>query len=165
MEQKQFPKTALNLDENVEATLCYALTWVSGIVFFLIEKDNRTVRFHAVQSAVTFLGLTIIQFVLVNIIRIYFLSWPIILLEVVLWIMLMVKAYNGEMFKLPVIGDFSENFLNQQSGARPANPPANQQAKAAPSAGGQKLFCSECGAQATNQDRFCQSCGKAIGAK
>jgi len=44
MEEKKFAKTALNLDENVEATLCYVLGWVTGLVFFLIEKENRNVR-------------------------------------------------------------------------------------------------------------------------
>ena len=108
--------TVLGVTENVEALLCYALGWVSGLVFLLLEQKNAFVRFHAMQSLATFLGLFIISlvvgFVPVLGILVNILIWP---LSVVLWIVLMVKAYKGERYKLPVVGDFVEKQLGGKS--------------------------------------------------
>src|SRR5215213_8757760 len=46
----QASKSSTGLDENVAALLSYIFGWVSGLIFFLIEKDSRLVRFHAMQS-------------------------------------------------------------------------------------------------------------------
>lgn len=101
--------TSLNMEENVEGALCYILTWVTGIVFYLVEKDNEFVRFHARQSILTFLPLTILGFMFS---WIPFLGWfiggLIWLLTIILWLVLMIKAYQGEKFKLPVVGDIAE---------------------------------------------------------
>jgi uncharacterized membrane protein len=105
-------KTSTGLEANVAGLLCYVLGWVSGLVFILIEKENKFVRFHAVQSIVVFGGLTIIQIVIsiLGIIIPFFfvLTYIVWLLGVVLWIVLMVKAYQGTMFKLPWAGNFAE---------------------------------------------------------
>lgn len=53
-------KATFGLDENVASAACYVLGWLTGIIFFLMEKDNKTVRFHAMQSVLTFLPLTIL---------------------------------------------------------------------------------------------------------
>jgi uncharacterized membrane protein len=107
--------TVLGVTENVEALLCYALGWVTGLVFLLLEQKNAFVRFHAMQSLATFLGLFIISLVIGFIpvlgILVNILIWP---LSVVLWIVLMVKAYKGERYKLPVIGDFVEKQLGSK---------------------------------------------------
>ncbi|HNX68737.1 MAG TPA: DUF4870 domain-containing protein [Candidatus Omnitrophota bacterium] len=106
------PKTILGITENLEALLCYAVGWVTGLVFLLLEKENAFVRFHALQSLVTFLGLFIISFVLGIVpilgMLINMILWP---LGLVLWIVLMVKAYKGERYKLPMVGDFVEEQL------------------------------------------------------
>lgn len=112
MADEERKKTVLGITENLEALLCYAIGWVSGLVFLLLEKESQFVRFHALQSLVTFLGVTIFG-ALVSVIPILgvliaVLLWP---LSVVLWIVLMVKAYQGEKFKLPKIGDFVEKQL------------------------------------------------------
>jgi len=109
METKKNPATALGIDENIEALLTYSLTFITGIAFLLLEKKNRVVRFHAIQSIATFLGI----FVLVKILSfIPFLGWILIPLAMVgatiLWVVLMVKAYQGEKFKLPFVGDIAE---------------------------------------------------------
>jgi len=57
-------KTALGLDENIEGLLCYALGWISGILFLVLKKENKFVRFHAMQSLATFLTLFVIVTVL-----------------------------------------------------------------------------------------------------
>ncbi len=107
-------KTVLGISENLEAVLTYAVGWVTGIVFILIEKENDFVRFHALQSLVTFLGLAVVSFGLMIIPflgpLISFLLWP---LGFILWILLMVKAYQGERFKLPYVGDFVEKNLSK----------------------------------------------------
>lgn len=102
-------KTQLGLTENFEAMLCYVFGWVTGVIFFIIEKESKFVRFHALQSILTFIGVMII-FAVLTVIPI--LGWliGIVLTPVViiLWIILMVRAYKGEMWKLPVVGDMAE---------------------------------------------------------
>ena len=106
--------TVLGVTENLEGLLCYALGWVTGLVFLLVEQKNMFVRFHALQSLVTFLALFIITavigFIPVLGILAGLIFWP---LGVVLWIVLMIKAYKGERYKLPVIGDFVEKQLGK----------------------------------------------------
>ncbi len=105
-------KTAMGLDENIAGALCYVLGWVTGIIFYIMEKENKTVRFHAVQSIIVFLPLTII----VGIFQfIPFIGWAISgligLLMFILWLVLMLKAYQGEKFKLPIVGDIAEKHI------------------------------------------------------
>ena len=107
--------TMLGVTENLEALLCYALGWVTGLIFLLLEQKNAFVRFHAMQSLVTFLALFIISavvgFIPVLGVLVGLILWP---LGVVLWIVLMVKAYKGERYKLPMIGDFVEQQLGSK---------------------------------------------------
>jgi len=102
-------KTSMELDENVAGLLCYVLGWISGLVFFLIEKKNKFVRFHALQSIIVFgvlsLASIIIGWIPVIGLVINSLIW---VLAIVLWILLMIKAYQGEKFKLPWAGELAE---------------------------------------------------------
>ena len=102
-------KTSMGLEENIAGLLCYVLGWLTGIVFWVLEKENKFVRFHAMQSIATFLPLMVIVWVIG---LIPFIGWaisPLIgLLALILWLILMFKAYQGEMYKLPVVGDFAE---------------------------------------------------------
>ena len=105
-------KTSVGLEENVEGLLCYLLGWLTGIVFFVLEKESRFVRFHALQSIVTFLPLSVIGWVFGAIPFIRGVILPLIwILGIILWLILMIKAYQGEMYKLPVVGDFVEKQL------------------------------------------------------
>jgi len=106
-------KTSMNLDENVAGLLCYLGVWVTGLIFYILEKENKTVRFHAMQSIITFLPLSILIFLFSWILWfIPFIGWVITaligLLIFILWIVLMLKAYQGEKFKLPIVGDIAE---------------------------------------------------------
>ncbi len=108
-------KTSTGLTENVAGLLCYVLGWVSGVVFFLIEQENKFVRFHAIQSIVTFGSITVVSIALSIIGLIPYLgvvfdiaNWILRLLAFVLWIVLMVKAYQGTKYKLPWAGEFAE---------------------------------------------------------
>jgi uncharacterized membrane protein len=107
-------KTSTGLQQNVAGLLCYVLGWVTGIVFLILEKDNRFVRFHAMQSIVTFGAITVVQIILSFIPVVGgVLGWVVWLLSLVLWIILMVKAYQGQMYKLPVAGDIAEKQANK----------------------------------------------------
>ncbi len=109
------------LQKNVAGLLCYLLGWLTGIVFFIIEKDPF-VRFHAMQSIITFGGLTGISIILsiltpLGLWRLWALVQVINFLltsvSIVLWVLLMVKAYQGERFKLPVAGDLAERYAGR----------------------------------------------------
>jgi uncharacterized membrane protein len=109
-------KTSMGLEENVAGALCYILWWITGIVFLLLEKENRFVRFHAMQSIVTFLPLTIIIWIIqVLLFWVPVVSWAILsllwILTLILWLVLMIKAYQGELYKLPIVGDFAEKQI------------------------------------------------------
>jgi len=105
-------KSSTGMAPNVAGLLCYLAGWLTGLIFFLIEKENRFVRFHAMQSIMTFGGLTVLYIVLTFIPVIGWMLLPIVmLLQLVLWILLMVKAYQGQMFKLPMVGDMAEKQI------------------------------------------------------
>lgn len=102
-------RSSLGLDPNLSGLLAYLAGFVSAVVLLVLEKENRSVRFHAYQSLATFGGLFVLSLV-VGLIP--FVGWLIALLlspvSLILWIVLMVKAYQGERFKLPVVGDWAE---------------------------------------------------------
>jgi uncharacterized membrane protein len=95
---------------NLTAALTYLAGWVTGLIFLLVEKDDDFVRFHAAQSLTVFGPLTLVAFVPILGPVVNVLLFPITL---VLWIVLMVKAYQGERFKLPVVGDYAEQVKNK----------------------------------------------------
>jgi len=106
-------KTSTGLEKNTAAGLCYVLGWLSGLIFFLIEKEDQDIRFHAMQSLVVFGGLNIVQIVL----SISLVGIPLIPLigiaGLVLWIFLMIKGFQGEKYKLPIVGDIAEKWAGQ----------------------------------------------------
>ncbi len=105
-------KTTLDLNENVEGLLCYIVGWITGIVFLVLEKENKFVRFHALQSILTFLPLSILAWLLG---WIPFVGWAfgvlVWILTAILWLILMFKAYGGEKYKLPIVGDIAEKGI------------------------------------------------------
>lgn len=121
-----YPATGTSgLSENAAACLSYVLGWLTGIIFFLIDR-RPYVRFHAAQSMVTFGGLHLIRIVLGMIFGIGFfyggfggwgIGWLLIacigLLSFVLWIVLMIKAFQGERFMVPIAGDIAVNLAKQ----------------------------------------------------
>lgn len=102
-------KSSTGLEANIAGLLCYVLGWVSGLVFILIEKESKFVRFHAIQSIYVFGTLTIALIVFGWIPVLNVVLVPLIwVLWVILWIILIIKAYQGEKFKLPMVGDWAE---------------------------------------------------------
>ncbi|OGG04179.1 hypothetical protein A2Z33_03420 [Candidatus Gottesmanbacteria bacterium RBG_16_52_11] len=99
-------------NENIMAAAAYLLGWITGLIFLLIEKDSKFVRFHAMQSVILFGGLHIAMIVLG---LIPFLG-PLVgmllaLAAFILWIVLMWKAFQGETYKVPYIGELAEKQL------------------------------------------------------
>jgi uncharacterized membrane protein len=105
--------SSTGLDPNLAAALAYLAGFVTGIVLLIVEKENRFVRFHAMQSTVLFVAVLVFSVALNSIpllgpIMYAFVMFPAV---VILWLVMMFKAYKGERFKLPVIGDFAEKQL------------------------------------------------------
>ena len=126
----QTAKSSTGLDENIAALLSYLLGGIGGLVFFLIEKDSRLVRFHAMQSIllnvtafVLFIALWVVT-VFLMVIGSFAGDVALSLFGIVgtlLWVALgvgvaiaailcLVKAFQGDYFKLPIIGTFAEKF-------------------------------------------------------
>jgi uncharacterized membrane protein len=112
--------TSLGLTQNVAAGLSYVFGWISGLIIFLTEKQNRFVRFHAMQSILFFGGISILEIVLR-----FFTGLPVlgIFIDLILalltligfvgWIVLMINGFQGKYFKLPIIGDYAERYADQ----------------------------------------------------
>jgi uncharacterized membrane protein len=113
--------TQSGLSENVAGLLCYLLGWVTGLIFYFIDK-RPFVRFHAAQSIVVFGGLMVIRIVL----SMVFISgglagfsmgmgllWLVSLVGLVLWILLMIKAYQGEKFRIPLAADLADQMFGK----------------------------------------------------
>ncbi len=113
MEERE--KSSTGLDENVAGFLCYLLGFISGIVFLMVEKKSGFVRFHAMQSTITFLGLFVISIVIGFIPIIGLLVYPIWILSLIVWLILMVKALQGERYSLPIVGKMAEEKASQSS--------------------------------------------------
>ena len=104
----------MGLDKNIEGVLCYLLFWISGLIFLLLEREDDFIRFHAMQSFVTFLSLNLVAIVVSAIPIIgWIISALINIAIIVLWIVGMIKAYNGEMYKFPVFGDIAEKHYKE----------------------------------------------------
>jgi uncharacterized membrane protein len=108
-EQPAAAKSTTGLDENLAAMLSYLLGFITGIVFLIIEKDSKFVRFHAMQSTIVFVGIWIMSIVMW---QVPLIGWLINLMLMpvtfILWLVLMFKAYQKEKFKLPIVGDIAE---------------------------------------------------------
>ena len=101
-------KTSSGIQPNVAGLLAYVLGLVTGIIFLLIEKENKFVRFHAIQSIGLSVGLMVVSIVL-NVLPVIGVALGLLvnLAGLALWIVCMVKAYQGELFRVPVLGDIA----------------------------------------------------------
>jgi len=125
MEKNGDAKTSTGLQPNVAGLLAYLAGVITGIVFLVIEKENKFVRFHAMQSILVWVSLVIVSIVasIVGAIlgHIPYVGWIIsmlvwLLITVLwlgLWLFLMYKAYQGQLYKLPVIGDIAEKQIQK----------------------------------------------------
>ena len=111
MSQNNSAKTSMGLEPNTAGLLCYLGVWITGIIFYVLEKDNMQVRFHAMQSMIIFGTITVVEIVVG---WIPVLGWIVNsllgVLAFILWIVLMYKAYKGEKIKIPVATELAEKW-------------------------------------------------------
>ncbi len=107
------------LAPNIASLLCYICMPITSIIFLIIEKENADVRFHAWQGTAFGVGYVVLIIALeilaaimgaiasvLGIIIGFFV--PIIgLAAFVVWIVCLIKAYQGERWRIPVVGDFA----------------------------------------------------------
>jgi uncharacterized membrane protein len=114
----------LNLSPNTAGFLCYLGAWITGIIFFVLEQKNEWVRFHAAQSLVTFGFLTAASS-LIGLIP--FAGPPLAGLigfgGFILWIICMVKAYQGERFRIPIAADLADQMVASSRSSASPEPP------------------------------------------
>jgi uncharacterized membrane protein len=108
-EETVVEKSSTGLEPRLAAVLSYLFGFVSGIIFLVIERDSQYVRFHAMQSTVTFISLFVIR-VVAEIIPVLgnAVGWLASVASLVIWALLMVKAWQGERYMLPMIGEMAE---------------------------------------------------------
>jgi uncharacterized membrane protein len=94
-------KSSTGMDANVAAGLSLVFGWISGLIFFLIEKDSKFVKFYGFQSLV--FGLTGV------LCAIPFLGWAYSVVFLVVWIIQLVNAFQGKIFRIPIIGNIAAN--------------------------------------------------------
>ena len=110
---KHTERTSSGFNANVAAALSYLVGFVSGLIFLLVEKDNKFVRFHAMQSTLFFIGIVIIDVVLqvIPILGALVVIFLLIPLSAVVWLLMMYKAYQGEDYKLPLVGQWAADRI------------------------------------------------------
>jgi uncharacterized membrane protein len=109
-------KTSSGLEENLAGALCYVFGFITGIIFLVIEKENKFVRYHAMHSIM----ISIVYFALSIVLgMIPILGWVLGLLLMpvafVVWVMCLYKAYQGKWFELPWIGKFAREQVEKIS--------------------------------------------------
>jgi uncharacterized membrane protein len=104
-------KASTGLKPNVAGLLCYLLFWVTGLEFLFVEKRDKFIRFHAIQSIIVF-GFISAAFLLLFWIPVigWVFSYILVAMAFVLWILLMVKAYQGNQYKVFIAGKFAEKI-------------------------------------------------------
>ncbi len=102
---QQLGPSSIGMDPNVAGALSYF--WIIGLIFFFIEKQNKFVRFHALQSLLYGVGFWILGFIFDFIPYVFFIGYLLWLVWVIGAIYAAVQAYNGQWFKLPVVGDIA----------------------------------------------------------
>jgi uncharacterized membrane protein len=103
----QNKKSTFGLEKNIALALCYAGLWITGLIFFLSEKEDKEIRFSAMQSIIFFGVVTVLGVVpLVG----WILSPLLALIAFIVWILMVVKSYQGKVFELPVIGQYARKY-------------------------------------------------------
>ncbi|TYB31462.1 MAG: DUF4870 domain-containing protein [Candidatus Mcinerneyibacterium aminivorans] len=105
-------KSSTGMKENLAGLLCYVLGWITGLIFFIIEKESKFVKFHALQSLLFFGGIFVASLVLGMVpILGWLISFILFVLAIIFWIIGMIKAYNNQQYKFPVVGDIAEKQI------------------------------------------------------
>lgn len=123
-------KSAIGLDSNVAAALGYIIG-ILGLINFIIDKENRFVRFHGIQSILYSVGVSVVFTVIwiVLLVLAFVMAMISDVLGVLMWIVNVLfflafflamfggliyaayKAYQGQIFKLPIVGNLAEKIV------------------------------------------------------
>jgi uncharacterized membrane protein len=119
-------ESSTGMTANVAGLLCYVAGWITGIIFVVLEKKSKFVKFHAWQSIITFGALTVVQIILsilgaIAVSLFSFGLWNfahvlgiiVWVITVGLWIALILLAYQGKMWKVPLAGNWAEKQANK----------------------------------------------------
>ncbi|HEY0754953.1 MAG TPA: DUF4870 domain-containing protein [Ktedonobacteraceae bacterium] len=111
-----FEKNSITSGARTAGWLSYLGGWVTGLLFFLLKRDNHFVRFHAIQSLLFFGGMSIVTAAFHAIPLLNSISAGLGFVTFICWIILMVKAAHGTYYKLPIIGEYAEKWANEWKG-------------------------------------------------
>jgi len=105
-------KSGTGLKKETAGALAYVLGPVTGVVFFILEKDPF-VKFHAVQSIVVFVAIFALQWIMGLTIILLPLVPLIGIVSFVLWLLLIYKAWQGEQWEVPFLGKFARQLIGK----------------------------------------------------
>ena len=107
-----YERTSMGMRAPAAGWLSYLGGWVTGLIFLLLKRENRFVRFHAMQSLIFFGAMSIVTTVFSHIPLFGFIGAGLGFVSFICWIVLIVKAARGRYYKLPIIGDYAEKWAN-----------------------------------------------------
>ena len=114
----ELKKSSLGMEANIAAGLAYVLGWVTGLIFFLAEKESEFVKFHAAQSLITFGGLFILGFVVGMVPLVgWMLALFLPLVSFVLWIVCLIQAFQGKWFEVLLVGPYAKKMAGLEGTA------------------------------------------------
>jgi uncharacterized membrane protein len=120
--------TSTGLAPNVAGALAYLFPPIGGVVFFVIEKENRFVRFHAAQAIVVGIGMFavwvafMILSTILGVVPILGPLFSILLWAAIalggfgLWLLLTFRAYLGQEWEVPMVADYARRLLAAPAG-------------------------------------------------
>ena len=113
-EASPFERISMGMKARTAGVLCYLFGWVGGLVFLLLERDNRFVRFHAAQSILFFGAISVLGWICSFFpFGLFGLGGVVGLVGFIGWIVLMVAAHHGRYYKLPLFGDYAEQLAGR----------------------------------------------------
>jgi uncharacterized membrane protein len=106
---------AVGSNKKTYSILAYVLGWVTGLIFLFVGKDDPDVKWNAANSVVFFGGLSIIITVLGLIPLVGLLSFPLLIVGFVYWIIFLVQGVqgNGERISAPGLGPYINKYVDQ----------------------------------------------------
>jgi len=105
-------KSTTGIEEPLGGLLSYLFGWITGLIFFILEKKNKYIRFHALQSLLFFGGLNVLAFILSFIPFLGFIiNLFIIIIGFIFWVTGMIKAYNKNVYLFPIVGEIAKEQI------------------------------------------------------
>ena len=119
--------TTTGLDVRLASVLCYSVWWVTGGLFLLLERQHRTVRFHAAQSLVLFGSVSALLVALGAVSAlalvvsgqtyqmVRFLADLLWAGAAILWLVLVLRAWRGEVWRVPLVAALADHVVDRTS--------------------------------------------------